>query len=208
MKHSITKILNLGAGIYDKWARHNLPEIYEKLINLADINGNERILDIGCGSGTLNLMIAEILGEGLIFGIDIAPKMINIAKKKAKEQDYKIDYKVGNSTKLPYENNEFDIVFTCLMYHHLTYEEKSETLNEIQRVLKQDGKYFSFELCGFPNDLFHRIFLKLFTGNSGIMQGLYPAEIIEKSGFYIDEEIKGPSFAKHHHTSYRVLTKK
>lgn len=208
MKHQITKVLNFGAGIYDKWAKHNLNEVYQKFIDLANLNGNEKVLNIGCGSGNLDLMIAEILGEGLIFGIDVAPKMIEIAKRKANKQGYKIDYRIGGATNLPYENNEFDIIFTCLMYHHLTYEEKSETLNKIQRVLKQDGKYFSFELCGFPDDLFHQTFLKLFTGNSGIIQGLYPAEIIEKSGFYIDEEIKGPSFVKHHHTKYRIMIKK
>lgn len=208
MKHSITKILNFGAGFYDKWAEHNLNKVYQKFINLANLNGNEKVLNIGCGSGNFDLMIAKILPEDSIFGIDTAPKMIEIAKRKANKQGYKIDYRIGSSTKLPYENNEFDIIFTCLLYHYLIYEEKSETLKEIQRVLKQNSKYFSFELCGFPNNQFHLIFLKLFTGNSGIMQGLYPAEIIEKSGFYIDEEIKGPSFAKHHQTNYRIMIKK
>lgn len=174
MKYPITKILNFGSSIYDRWTKHYLREIYKKLIELVELNGNEKVLDIGCGPGNLDLMIAEILGEGSIYGIDISPKMIKIARKKAKARGYNIDYRVGNSTKLPYENEEIDVVFTCLVYHHLNYEEKSQTLKEIYRLLKQNGRYICLEFCEFPQDIFYRIFLKLFTGNSGIMHGLYP----------------------------------
>jgi ubiquinone/menaquinone biosynthesis C-methylase UbiE len=135
MKYSITKILNFGAGIYDRWAKHNLREIYKILIELADLKGNEKVLDIGCGPGNLDLMIVEILGEGSIYGIDIAPKMIEIARKNAGERGYDIDYRVGSSNELPYESEEFDVVFTCLMYHHLNYEEKNQILKEIQICL-------------------------------------------------------------------------
>jgi len=207
MKYSITKILNFGAGIYSKWVERNLGAVYNKIIELADLNGNEKTLDIGCGSGKLDLMIAKILDKGLIYGIDAAPKMIEIAKRKAKEESYKIDYKIGNSSKLPYENNEFDIVLTCLMFHHLNYEEKSQTIKEIFRILKQNGRYICFEFGKFPGDIFHKTFLKLSSRNSGLIHGLYPAELIEKNGFYIEKQIEGPSFWKHHHTIYRILKK-
>ncbi|MBW2038564.1 MAG: class I SAM-dependent methyltransferase [Deltaproteobacteria bacterium] len=208
MKYSITKILNFGAGIYDRWAKHNLREIYKRLTELADLKGNEKVLDIGCGPGNLDLMIAEILDEGFIHGIDIAPKMIEIAREKAKERGYDIDYRVGNSTKLPYESCEFDVVFTCLLYHHLSHGEKDQTLKEIYRVLEPNGRYISLEFQEFPTDVFHRIFLKLSTGNSGIMHGLHPAELIEGNKFHTEKQIKGSPFWKHHHTSYRVLIKK
>ncbi|MCK4428772.1 MAG: hypothetical protein KAU95_00230, partial [Candidatus Aenigmarchaeota archaeon] len=78
---------------------------------------------------------------------------------------------------------------------------------EIYRVLKPKGKYVCFEFQEFPTDFFHRIFLKL-TGNSGILHGLYPDKLIEESGFYTQKEIEGPSIAKHHNTTYRILIKK
>jgi len=219
MKYSITKILNIGAVIYDNWAEHNLSEIDKRLIELANLNSNEKVLDIGCGPGNLDLMANESLDKGSIYpvrdqrscrvyGIDIAPRMIAIAKKRAKEKGYEINYKLGSSTKLPYESEEFNTVFTCLLYHHLSYKEKIKTLKEIYRVLKQNGKYICFELGEFPKDGFHKIFLKLFTEDSGILHGLYPSKLIQENRFYVDKEIIVPSFLKHHYTSYRVLIKK
>lgn len=207
MKYSITKILNFSTSVYDRWAKYNLREIYKEQIKLANLKGDEKVLDIGCGPGNLDLMIAGVLDRGSIYGIDVAPKMIETAKRKAKEKGYEIHYRIGNSNKLPYENNEFDAAFTCLVFHHLNYEEKSKALKEIYRVLKSDGMYVSFEFQEFPRDVFHRIFLKL-TRNSGILHGLCPAELIEENGFYTEKEIKGQSFWKHHHTSCRVLKKK
>ncbi len=219
MKYTITKILNLGASIYNRWTKHNLIEIYKRLIKLADLKDSKKVLDIGCGPGNLDLMANESLDKGSIYpvrdqrscrvyGIDIAPRMIAIAKKRAKEKGYEINYKLGSSTKLPYESEEFNTVFTCLLYHHLSYKEKIKTLKEIYRLLKQNGKYICFELGEFPKDGFHKIFLKLFTDDSGIMHGLYPTKLIQENRFYVDKEIKGPSLLKHHYTSYRVLIKK
>jgi len=206
MKYWITKILNFGTAIYDGWTKHNLRENYHTLIKLADLKGNEKVLDVGCGPGNLDLIIAGVLDKGSVSGIDIAPKMIETAKKKA--QGYRMDYRVGDSTRLPYENNGFDAVFTCLIYHHLNYQEKNQTLKEIHRVLKPNGRYISLEFREFPSDVFHQTLLRLSVGNSGLMHGLHPVELIKQNGFYPGEEIKGPCFGKHHRTSYRVLMKK
>jgi ubiquinone/menaquinone biosynthesis C-methylase UbiE len=208
MKYSITKILNIGAVIYDNWAEHNLSKINKRLIELANLNGNEKVLDIGCGPGNLDLMITENFGKDCVYGIDIAPKMIRMAKKKAKERSYNIDYRIGSSTMLPYKNNEFNIVYTCLFYHHLNYKEKDKTLKEIHRVLKDNGKYVCLEFGEFPKDGFHKFFLKLFTEDSGIMHGLYPSKSVQETRFCVDKKIKGPCFLKHHCTTYRVLIKK
>ena len=206
MKYWITKILNFGTAIYDGWAKHNLKENYHTLIELANLEGNEKVLDVGCGPGNLDLIIAGVLDKGSVSGIDLAPKMIETAKKKV--QGYRMDYRVGDSTRLPYENNRFDAVFTCLIYHHLNYQEKNQTLKEIYRVLKPKGRYISLEFREFPSDVFHQTFLRLSVGDSGLMHGLHPTQLIKQNGFYPGEEIKGPCFGKHHRTSYRVLMKK
>ena len=112
-------------------------------------------MDVGCGTGSLDLVLAEVLGKGSVYGIDVALKMIAIAKKKAAKSGHKIDYKIGSSTSLLYEADQFDVVFTSLLYHPLDYQEKSQTLKEIYRVLKPKGKYVSAEFGQFPDDLFH-----------------------------------------------------
>ena len=206
MTHLITKALNLNAKTYDRWARNNLADVYAKIVELADLRGDEKVLDVGCGTGNLDLMLTEFLEEGVVCAIDIAPKMIEVATRKAKEWNYSIDYKIGSSISLPYQVDEFDAVFTCLIYHHLTYAEKECALREIYRVLKPGGEYISCEFEAFPQDIFHRTFLR-FSRDSGILHGLHPDGLIEQSGFKVEREIEGPSLLKHHRTRYRILCK-
>jgi ubiquinone/menaquinone biosynthesis C-methylase UbiE len=208
-KHFITKLLDLGAGFYDPLIGLTLAEkeFREKLLELAHLKGNEKVLDIACGTGTFALMIAEALDRGYVFAIDISTRMVETAKKKAEQNNFKIDYKVGSSLELPYNSNEFDLVFTSLMFHHLDYGEKARTLCEIYRVLKPDGMYLSVEFGEFPTDVFHRAILGL-TRSSGTLHGIYPCRLMEAAGFYIDGEMEGPALAGHHKTKYRVLRKR
>jgi ubiquinone/menaquinone biosynthesis C-methylase UbiE len=208
LRHLITKLLDIGAGIYDPLLRMTVDEqkFRKKLIELACLEGNEKVLDIGCGSGPFDLMVAKILDKDSVFGIDISSKMVEIAKGKAEQGVYKIDYRVGNSTELPYDRKEFDVVFTSLMYHHLDYEEKRGTLCEIYRVLKEHGRYISIEFGEFPKDFFHRM-ISGFTRSSGVLHGMYPDELIADAGFHVINEGEGPALAGHHQTKYRVLGK-
>lgn len=207
-KHLITKLLDIGAGLYDPLLRLTLAEeeFRKKLLELADLKGHEKVLDIACGTGTFDLMIAKILDRGSIRAIDISPKMLGIAKRKAEQKGFKIHYEGGSSQELPYNHHEFDVVFTSLMFHHLDYQEKQRSLHEIHRVLKPNGRYISVEFGEFPKDFFHRMIID-FTHASGILHGIYPYRLIEEAGFYVVDEIEGPALAGHHRTKYRVLGK-
>ena len=208
MKHLLTKSLNLVARFYDSFMKLTMDEekFRQKIIELANLRGDEKTLDIGCGTGTLNLMLANSLDKVATYGIDAAPKMIEVAKKKAQREGKKIDFRIGTSTALPYEDNYFDIVFTTLLFHHLNFEEKGKALREISRVLKVDGKYISAEFGQFPDDFFHGIILR-FTRSSGSLHGLYPTELIGQNGLLIEKEINGPLIGGNHQVIYRILKK-
>lgn len=139
-KHFITRLLEFVAGINDPLIRLTVDErrFRERLIQLAKLKGDEQVLDIGCGIGTLDLMLVQLLNNGSIYGIDISAKMVKEAKRKAQGNGCKINYKVGSSKRLPYKSDTFDVVFTSLIYHHLDYKDMQTRSNSL-RVLKQEA---------------------------------------------------------------------
>lgn len=193
----MTKILDFSAvfGLYDWWANRNLREIHNTLIGLADLNGNEKVLDVGCGTGILASLLAEELKESAVHGLDVSQQMIKVSMGKARRDSLKVTYTVGSSVELPYANDCFDTIFTCLVFHLLDYSEKKLALREIYRVLNPGGKYVSTEFEEYPAGFLQRRMLR------------YPVSLIEKCGFYVDLEIRGPSVTKHRPTTYRVLKK-
>ena len=197
MKLLMTKILDLSAalGLYDWWASRNLREIHNTLIGLADLSGNEEVLDVGCGTGIFVSLLAETSREIGVCGIDIGPRMIRISKKRARKNSHNISYTVGSAIKLPYAKSKFDAIFTCLLFHLLDSSEKELALMEIYRVLKPAGKYIAAEFEEYPTGFLRRRMLR------------YPVSLIEKCGFCVDSEVRGPSVTKRHHTTYRVLVK-
>ncbi len=193
----MTKTLNLiaGLGLYDLWANRNLKEIHDTLIKLASLNGNEQVLDVGCGTGILASRLAETLRERTVYGIDMGPQMIRISKKRAREKDQETSYEVGSALNLPHANGKFDVVFTCLLLHLLDASEKELALREIYRVLRPEGRYISAEFEEYPTGFLRRTV------------STYPTGIIGKCGFCVHSEASGPSITKRHRTSYRVLVK-
>jgi ubiquinone/menaquinone biosynthesis C-methylase UbiE len=118
-----------------------------KQIALMDIREGEKVLEVGCGTGVLSILSKLAVGEsGEIEGTDIAPAMIAKAQQKAERAKLKIGFKTASIDELPYPGNHFDLVISSMMFHHLPVEIKKKGLEEIYRVLKEEGRFF---LCDF-----------------------------------------------------------
>jgi ubiquinone/menaquinone biosynthesis C-methylase UbiE len=113
----------------------------EKTLDLMDIRPDARILDIGCGTGSLTIMIAgRLTGNGQVIGIDAAPKMIAIARNKAARSESNAEFTVGVAEKLEFGDAAFDIVVNSMFMHHVDNELKKLALAEMFRVLKPAGQ--------------------------------------------------------------------
>lgn len=124
-----------------------------KLVEQVSISSNEKVLDLGCGTGTLAIMLKQNYPGSELTGVDVDPKVLEIAKKKAMEKDVDINFNLGTCSELPYPDNYFDVVTSSLMFHHLTRENKIRTLQEIFRVLKPHGELHVADL-GKPQNFF------------------------------------------------------
>lgn len=104
---------------------------------LLELAPTDRVLDVGCGTGTLTLMIADALaGQGEITGIDAAPRMIAIAKEKAGRTGSAAQFQVGIAEQLDFADNFFDIMVNSMFTHHIDRELKQRFFREAWRALK------------------------------------------------------------------------
>ena len=89
------------------------------LVEAMHLLPGERVLDIGCGTATLSLLISAHTQAGLIVGLDIDPVMLATAQAKAQQTGAVIHLTRGSADTLPFADGSFDHVVSSLMLHHL-----------------------------------------------------------------------------------------
>lgn len=118
----------------------------KKLINEAGLQPGQCILDIGCGTGTLLLIIKKRFPKIEATGMDPDTKALSKAAHKAERAGRIIRFDGGFSDDLPYDPETFDRVFSSFMIHHLQTGKTETTFREVGRVLKPGGH---FPFCRF-----------------------------------------------------------
>ena len=112
-----------------------------QLLAQADVRPEHRVLDVGCGTGTLAILIKTKCPEAWIVGLDGDTKVLAVARRKAAEADVDLALDEGLAYALPYPDRSFDRVFSSMVFHHLTREHKERALAEILRVLTPSGAF-------------------------------------------------------------------
>jgi len=124
------------AGNYDRsFMGRGSGRFYRDLLSEMDIDDGNRILDVGCGTGTILQYISQrkqIQG----FGMDISEAMVSIAREKASD----CTFLVGNADALPFPDDSMDVITACMAYHH--FPEQKRFREEAMRVLKPGGHLY------------------------------------------------------------------
>jgi|SRR5581483_2022631 len=105
-----------------------------KLIQHARIQPRMSVLDLGCGTGTLTLMLKLAHPNANVTGMDGDEDVLKIARDKSRGAD--IQWDKGLASALPYPDSTFDRVVTSLVIHHLVTEDKRLAFKEVYRVLR------------------------------------------------------------------------
>ena len=180
---------------YDRLINKFLREkLWKQLLIVAIVNHKpEKILDVGCGTATLTIMLQKAFPGASVAGIDGDGKILAIADKKIKESKLNINLKEALSFKLPFADDHFDVVVSSLMLHHLSDDDKQKTLHEIIRVLKPGGQFVIAD-WGEPNSIFIRWLFSIvqlldgFSTTQSNVKGLLPSMIID-AGFVAVKEL-------------------
>jgi ubiquinone/menaquinone biosynthesis C-methylase UbiE len=143
--------------LYDWVLRYLMQEQRFKsvLIKEAQILPGYRVLDLGCGTATLTILVKKAHPTAIVTGLDADPSVLTIGRSKAARDGLEIQLEEGMANDLPYPADSFQVVLSSLMFHHLKTQDKQAALNEVYRVLCSNGMVYLLDF-GPPEGLWSR----------------------------------------------------
>jgi ubiquinone/menaquinone biosynthesis C-methylase UbiE len=115
----------------------------DPLIELTAPRSNDRVLDVGCGTGQFVVRIASSVAHAV--GVDLTPAMLDQARAhQSRERVSNVSWEQADSTALPFEDGSFTLVVSRSMLHHAA--DPLATLAEMRRVCNAVGRLAVMDL--------------------------------------------------------------
>lgn len=158
-----------------------------RLVEQAAVAPGHHVLDLGCGTGTLTLLMKSRYPQAEVTGIDADPQILAMARAKAAAADMAVQFQQAMSFQLPFPDASFDCVVSSLMFHHLTPANKRKTLLEVHRVLRPGGQLHIADFGRPQNPLLRAAFFLVqifdgFASTQDSVAGALPALVCD-AGF-------------------------
>ena len=171
---------------FDPFIRWTMPEaaLKRQLVEQAQIRPGHRVLDLGCGTATLTVLIKRLHPGAEVVGLDGDQEILEIARAKVARAGLDIALEQGMAFALPYPVSSFDRVLSSMVFHHLARENKARTLQEVFRVLRPGGELHVVDFGRPHNALTGLISLVMrrLEETSDNIKGLLP-EMMRRAGF-------------------------
>jgi len=130
-----------------------------KMIEMLDLEGHEKALDLACGTGDITFALGERLRSGEAFGLDITQAMLDIAESKRRAKNASnVFFHCADIMRLPFADASFDCV-TC-GYALRNVPDAELALAEIQRVLKPGGRFCSLDFAHPPSRIYRWLYFQ------------------------------------------------
>ena len=85
----------------------------------ARLNDETQVLDFGCGTATLTILIKRRYPGALVRGLDVDEVILAKARRKAEADGADVGFDVYDGGRIPYQDGSFDRIVTCFVLHHL-----------------------------------------------------------------------------------------
>jgi arsenite methyltransferase len=145
-----------AAGAFMIWSsRVAKLELRDRLLDLIQFRGDEKVLDVGCGRGLMAIGAAKRLKSGKATGIDVwSPTDLSGNSADACKQNAKIEgvsdrvrIENGDARHLVYPANHYDVVMSTLAIHNLPeMADREQAVREMWRVLKPGGRVLIYDI--------------------------------------------------------------
>jgi ubiquinone/menaquinone biosynthesis C-methylase UbiE len=175
---------NRYARQHQKMAEQLSREYGEKLHSRGFQSG--RIIDVGCGSGAVAIMVAQEFPDSEVLGVDLSDPLLYLANQAAQAAGVsnRVRFEKRDVERMPYQDNSFDAVLNLNMVH--VVEHPIQMLNEIERLLSPDGCAFVADLRRSWLGLFEKEMKSAFTlkeaqeifGQSNLREGSFSSNLI------------------------------
>lgn len=164
-------------------------QVKSELLEQAALRPGQCVLDVGCGTGTLAILIKKGWPDVHVVGLDGDPKALAIARRKLARAGAKVQLDAGLASSLPYSDGSFDRVFCSLVLHHLAPEDKRHSLAEILRVLVPGGSFHLLDF-GRPVNAWERALARVFFRSPQVRDNVRGrlAAFLREAGFADVEE--------------------
>jgi SAM-dependent methyltransferase len=206
------KFGSFASRLYRRWAEPMCAPLHRRIGAEIPIERG-RLLDVGCGPGRLDRLLAAARPELQVVGIDASPDMIAQAGHGPSLPN--LSFRVGSSEEARFEN-EFDFAIAVLTFHH--WEEPVAGLAGVHRALRPGGRFWIFE--GDPDapaielardraPLWGWLTLPVFLMRRGMRQHGFSREEIESSvRGAIAESPFGSANVSHTGSTFRIELRK
>lgn len=131
----------------------NMITFWREITRDEKLKGQLSVLDVGCGTGSVTIRVAQALPESKVVGIDIFEGMSGTSPEQPRFNAIvegvggRVSFQEGNLLSIPFPDASFDIVTAGSVLHEIREEEnKLKALCEIWRVLKPEGKFITVEI--------------------------------------------------------------
>jgi len=149
----LTFVLSYTYYQFSEHGGHYQRKIHDEILEQITVQ-NGKLLDIGCGNGALIIKAAPKLPNMTAVGIDFWGNEWSDYSKKQCESNAEVEgvsdritFLQGSAAKLPFDNDEFDVVISCLTFHEVKdMPDKEKLLYEALRVLKSGGTFVFLDL--------------------------------------------------------------
>lgn len=176
-------------SVYDPVVRWTCREARFKadLVRQAGASPGDRVLDLGCGTATLTILMKQACPGAEVTGLDGSEKILAIAREKVEEARVGLSFVHALSYETPFEDDHFDRVVSSFFFHHLDRDDKTLTLEEVYRILKPGGELHVADWGRPPNAFFRLAFgvvqlLDGFETTRDSVEGILP-EYMKNAGF-------------------------